>query len=87
MVPPQLAHISPGDSRPPVRSSLPAAQTKARPIFDEFEIWPKDQLPKISRKTKLAEAIRYALSRMPKAYLETAAWSWTITTASARSDR
>lgn len=47
-------------------------QTKARPIFDELEIWLKDQLPKILGKTKLAEAIRYALSRMPKAraYLE-----------------
>ena len=47
-------------------------QTKARPIFDELEIWLKAQLPKISGKTKLAEAFRYALSRMPKArtYLE-----------------
>lgn len=42
-------------------------QTKARPIFDELEDWLKRQLPKISGKTKLAEAIRYALGRMPKA--------------------
>ena len=42
-------------------------QTRAQPIFDELEIWLKSQLRKISGKTKLAEAIRYALSRMPKA--------------------
>ena len=35
-------------------------QAKARPIFDELEHWLKLQLPKISGKTKLAEAIRYA---------------------------
>ena len=47
-------------------------QTRARPIFDELEEWLKSHLPKISGKTKLAEAIRYALSRIPKAraYLE-----------------
>ncbi|MEQ8730131.1 MAG: transposase [Silicimonas sp.] len=47
-------------------------QAKAKPIFDDLEDWLKDQLPKISGKTKLAEAIRYALGRMPKArpYLE-----------------
>jgi len=47
-------------------------QTRARPIFDELETWLKQQLPKISGKTSLAEAIRYALGRMPKArtYLE-----------------
>lgn len=47
-------------------------QAKAKPVFDELEGWLKLQLPKISGKTKLAEAIRYALGRMPKArpYLE-----------------
>ena len=47
-------------------------QAKAKPVFDELEGWLKQQLPKISGKTKLAEAIRYALGRMPKArpYLE-----------------
>ncbi|WP_253913081.1 IS66 family transposase [Pseudoruegeria sp. HB172150] len=47
-------------------------QAKAKPIFDDLEDWLKIQLPKISGKTKLAEAIRYALDRMPKAqaYLE-----------------
>ena len=40
---------------------------KAKPIFDELEAWLQAQLTKISGKTKLAEAIRYALGRMPKA--------------------
>ncbi|SDP01138.1 Transposase [Lutimaribacter pacificus] len=46
-------------------------QEKAKPIFDELEAWLQAQLPKISGKTKLAAAIRYALNRMPKtrAYL------------------
>jgi len=42
-------------------------QEKAKPIFDELETWLQSQLPKLSGKTKLAGAIRYALSRMPKA--------------------
>jgi len=42
-------------------------QEKAKPIFDELKVWLQAQLPKISGKTKLAEAIRYALNRMPKA--------------------
>ncbi|MDK3075956.1 IS66 family transposase, partial [Sedimentitalea sp. JM2-8] len=47
-------------------------QAQAKPLFDELTGWLKQQLPKISGKTKLAEAIRYALGRMPKArpYLE-----------------
>jgi transposase len=45
---------------------------KARPIFDDLEAWLRIQLPKISRKSPLATAIRYALDRLPKArpYLE-----------------
>ena len=39
----------------------------AEPIFDELETWLAGQLPKISGKSKLAEAIRYALGRLPKA--------------------
>lgn len=47
-------------------------QAKAKPIFNDLEAWLQNQLPKISGKTSLAEAIRYALGRMPKArgYLE-----------------
>ena len=42
-------------------------QAHAKPIFDELALWLQAQLRKISGKTKLAEAIRYALNRMPKA--------------------
>ena len=42
-------------------------QQKAKPIFDDLEVWLQAQLPKLSGKTKLAEAIRYTLKRLPKA--------------------
>ena len=38
-------------------------QEKSRPIVDAFEPWLREKLATISQKTKLAEAIRYALSR------------------------
>jgi len=41
-------------------------QKNAKPIFDNLELWLHVQLPKISDKSPLARAIRYALSRMPK---------------------
>ena len=50
---------------PEVRAAL--RQEKAKPVFDDLEIWLQAQLSKISGKTKLAEAIRYGLNRMPKA--------------------
>jgi uncharacterized protein (DUF1810 family) len=55
------ARYKPPDERVALR------QTRSKPIFDELETWLKHQLPKISGKTSLAEAIRYALGRMPKA--------------------
>ncbi len=42
-------------------------QTKAKSVFDDLEAWLHAQLPKISGKSPLAQAIRYALGRMPKA--------------------
>ena len=42
-------------------------QEKAKPVFDELEAWLQAQLPRLSGKTRLAGAIRYALNRMPKA--------------------
>ncbi|MCP4933502.1 MAG: IS66 family transposase, partial [bacterium] len=47
-------------------------QEKARPIFDDLEAWLHIQLTKISGKTPLAGAIRYALTRMKRLrpYLE-----------------
>jgi len=38
-------------------------QTKSQPILDDLEPWLREKLALISQKTKLAEAIRYALSR------------------------
>ena len=38
-------------------------QEKSRPILEELEPWLRAKLALISQKTKLAEAIRYALSR------------------------
>ncbi|MGE3643298.1 MAG: IS66 family transposase [Beijerinckiaceae bacterium] len=47
-------------------------QADAKPIFDDLEVWLRKQLPKLPRKSPLADAIRYALDRLPKArpYLE-----------------
>ncbi len=49
---------------PEARAAL--RQENAKPIFDDLEEWLRDQLPKISGKSPLAKAIRYALGRMPK---------------------
>jgi transposase len=40
-----------------------ARQEKSRPVLDALEPWLREKLARISQKTKLAEAIRYALSR------------------------
>ena len=42
-------------------------QEHAKPVFEELATWLAAQLLKLSGKTKLAEAIRYALGRLPKA--------------------
>ena len=52
---------------PDERVTMRQAKAKAKPVFDASELWLQAQLRKISGKTKLAEAIRYALNRMPKA--------------------
>jgi hypothetical protein len=41
-------------------------QARAKAIFDDLEAWLQAQLPKISGKSELAKAIRYALTRMKK---------------------
>jgi uncharacterized protein (DUF1810 family) len=41
-------------------------QEKAKPLLDQLEHWLSDQLPKISGKSELAKAIRYALTRIKK---------------------
>ena len=47
-------------------------QRDAKPVFDELESWLDAQLNRISGKSELAKAIRYALGRMKKmrGYLE-----------------
>jgi hypothetical protein len=41
-------------------------QARAKPILDDLETWLQAQLPRISGKSELAKAIRYALARMSK---------------------
>jgi hypothetical protein len=60
------ARGSPPDRRVEIR------QAKAKPIFDDLEVWLHARLPSISGKSPLALAIRYALTRMARMrpYLE-----------------
>ena len=41
-------------------------QERAKSILDDLEVWLQAQLPRISGKSELAKAIRYALTRMKK---------------------
>jgi len=54
------ARGSPPDRRVEIR------QAKAKPIFNDLEVWLHAQLPGISGKSPLAGAIRYALTRMAR---------------------
>ncbi|WP_449301420.1 IS66 family transposase [Parasedimentitalea psychrophila] len=47
-------------------------QEYAKPVFDDLEVWLRKKLGRLSGKTPLAKAIRYARTRLPKArpYLE-----------------
>ena len=49
---------------PEARAAL--RQENAKPIFNNLEEWLHAQLPKISGKSPLVRAIRYALNRLPK---------------------
>ena len=49
------------------RQRVALRQEYAKPIFDDLETWLRAQLNKISGKTPLAKAIKYALTRLPKA--------------------
>jgi transposase len=51
----------------PAAERVALRQEYALPIFDDLEVWLKDQQGQISGKTPLGKAIRYALARMPKA--------------------
>ncbi len=50
----------------PPEERLRLRQAGAKPIFDDLELWLGAQLPKISGKSEIAKAIRYALTRMKK---------------------
>ena len=50
-----------------LRKGRPAAGEGQASVFDDLEVWLQAQLPRLSGKTKLAEAIRYALKPMPEA--------------------
>jgi transposase len=45
------------------KTRLAARQEKSRPVVEDLEPWLRARLETLSQKTKLAEAIRYALSR------------------------
>ena len=51
--------------QPPERRAA-LRRAKAAPCLDEMERWLQSQLPKISAKTSLAAAVRYALTRMKR---------------------
>src|SRR3712207_4797830 len=54
-----------GRGRPP-EERVRLRQARAKPILDDLEAWLQAQLPRISGKSELAEAIRYALARLGK---------------------
>jgi transposase len=56
---------------PPERR-VAARQTRAKPLFEDLQEWFEDRLTALPGKSALAEAIRYAISRMKRmgAYLE-----------------
>ncbi len=47
----------------PAEQRRAVRQERSRPLVDELETWLREKLALISQKTRLAEAIRYALSR------------------------
>ena len=51
----------------PAYERVALRQEYAKPIFDDLKVWLKEQLGKVSSKTPLAKAIKYALARLPKA--------------------
>jgi hypothetical protein len=47
----------------PAEERRAARQTRSRPIVEMLEPWLREKLVLVSQKTKLAESVRYALSR------------------------
>lgn len=50
----------------PAEERVRLRQARARPILDDLDAWLQAQLTKLSGKSELAKAIRYALTRMKK---------------------
>ncbi len=46
-----------------VRQRMTVRHQESRPLVDDFKLWLEEQLGRISGKSKLAEAMRYALAR------------------------
>lgn len=63
----ELYAVENGARGKPPEERIALRQENAKLIFDDLEEWLHRQLPKISGKSPLAQAIRYALGRMPKA--------------------
>jgi transposase len=63
----QLYKIEDQARHKPPAERVAIRQEYAKPIFDDLEAWLKVLLSKVSGKTPLAKAIRYALTRLPKA--------------------
>lgn len=59
----ELYHVEEDIRGQPAKMRCIARQERSRPILAEFEPWLRQKLGLISQKTKLAEAIRYTLSR------------------------
>ena len=59
----ELYHVESAIRGRPPDERRAARQEKSRPIINALEPWLRARLALISQKTKLAEAIRYALSR------------------------
>ena len=62
----QLYAVEKGARGQPPNIRLAIRQDKAKPILDDLEAWLHLQLPKISGKTPLAGAVRYALTRIKR---------------------
>jgi hypothetical protein len=50
----------------PHQNGVSSCARQAKPILDDLEHWLQRKLPKLSCKTPLANAIRYALTRMKR---------------------
>lgn len=59
----ELYHVEDDIRGQPADARRAVRQERSRPIIAELEPWLREKLGLISQKTKLAEAIRYALSR------------------------